>query len=233
MLAGVSSLAGTSWAAEPDAAAMFGAREAIQDISLSPDGTHVAYVVPTQGRGSAVLVSDIVNGGDAKTVMSTQEQGARIADCSWSAVQRIVCTITIVSDTGTQRLTFTRLVAVNRDGTQMKMVSSRESLTALGLMQNGGTIIDWTGGKGDGWALITRAFVPEFSTGTRLAQSKEGLGVDRINTLTLQREHVEQPRDRGGIYRRRGRARARDGHARRGVQRLRARHGQLFLSAQG
>lgn len=194
LLAGVSAMAGAAQAAERDAAAAFGAREAVQDISLSPDGTHVAYVVPSQGRGSAVLVSDIVNGGDAKTVMSTQEQGARIAGCSWSAVERIVCTITVVSDTGAQRLLFTRLIAVNRDGTQLKMVSSRESQTALGLMQNGGTIIDWTGGKGDGWALITRAFVPEYSTGTRLAQTKEGLGVDRINTLTLQREHVEQPR---------------------------------------
>lgn len=194
LLAGVSALAGAAQAAGPDAAAAFGAREAVQDISLSPDGTFVAYVVPAQGRGSAVLVSDIANGGEPKVVMSVQDPGARISDCSWSAVERIVCTVSAAGDTGGQRLTFTRLVAVNRDGTQLKMISSRESQTALAVMQNGGTIIDWTGGKGDGWALITHAYVPEFSTGTRLAQMKQGLGVDRINTLTLARERVEQPR---------------------------------------
>lgn len=194
LLAGVSAIAGVAQAAEPDAAAMFGAREAVQNISLSPDGKFVAYVVPARGRGSAVLVSDVVDGGEPKLVMSVQEQGTRITDCSWSAVARIVCTIFAASDTGGQRLTFTRLVAVNRDGTQLKMISSRESQTALGVMQNGGTIIDWTAGRGDGSVLITHAYVPEFSTGTRLAQTKQGLGVDRINTLTLARERVEQPR---------------------------------------
>ena len=195
LLASVSAMAGAAQAAGGDAAAAFGAREAVQDISLSPDGKSVAYVVPTQGRGTAVLIADIVKGGESKLVMAVQEAGARITDCAWSTAQRIVCTVLVASDTSGQRLRFSRMVAVNSDGTQQKMITKRENLNALDLMQDGGTIIDWTGGKDDGWALVTRRFVPEYSTGTHLAQTRKGLGVERLNTLTLQRENVEGPRE--------------------------------------
>ena len=51
-----------------DAAARFGAREGIEQISQSPDGTHVAIIVPTKGPGAAVLVADLVKGGPPKPV---------------------------------------------------------------------------------------------------------------------------------------------------------------------
>jgi dipeptidyl aminopeptidase/acylaminoacyl peptidase len=41
---------------------------------------------------------------------------------------------------------------------------------------------------------MTRGFVPEVTTGTRLASSEEGVGVIRLNTHSLKESTVEQPR---------------------------------------
>lgn len=43
-----------------DLAETFGAREAVRQISLSPDGTKVAIIQPTKGRGSALMIGDLV-----------------------------------------------------------------------------------------------------------------------------------------------------------------------------
>ncbi|HEX8486050.1 MAG TPA: hypothetical protein VF643_11765 [Sphingomonas sp.] len=50
-------------------AASFGARENIQQISLSPDGTHVAMIMPMAGQASAVFVVDTVAGGVPKPIL--------------------------------------------------------------------------------------------------------------------------------------------------------------------
>lgn len=55
---------------------------------------------------------------------------------------------------------------------------------ALGYTLFGGSVIDWNTGQ-DGHVLMLRRYVPEFSTGTRLAQMEEGLAVDNINSVDL------------------------------------------------
>jgi dipeptidyl aminopeptidase/acylaminoacyl peptidase len=61
----------------------------------------------------------------------------------------------------------------------------------LGFNSNGGGLIDWGGGSG--MALMTRDYVLERSTGTLVSNTKEGLGVDLVDTNTLSRKVVEQP----------------------------------------
>ncbi|WP_204272530.1 hypothetical protein, partial [Enterobacter hormaechei] len=41
---------------------------------------------------------------------------------------------------------------------------------------------------------MTTMFVPEHSTGTHLANTREGMGVELVDTTTLKRRSVEQPR---------------------------------------
>jgi len=45
-----------------DPAARFGARENVADISLSPDGRKVAYIVPRAGQGNALFTVDLAGG---------------------------------------------------------------------------------------------------------------------------------------------------------------------------
>ena len=45
-----------------DAAAAFGARPSISDMSLSPDGQSVAYITPTDGQGAALYTLSLTKG---------------------------------------------------------------------------------------------------------------------------------------------------------------------------
>ena len=42
--------------------------------------------------------------------------------------------------------------------------------------------------------LMTHYYVPEYSTGTHAAETRQGLGVDLVDTATMSRKVVEQPR---------------------------------------
>lgn len=181
-----------------DAAAKFGARQAIRQISLSPDGSHAAVIAPYQDRGEALFIADLVKGGQPKLVLTASGKPDRLTRCRWSSDTRLVCTIFIQQDNGSGLLAFTRLVGIDSAGGGLKMLSNRQTGRVLGVTQQGGEVIDWTGDGHSGTALITRTYVPEETIGTHLAETREGLGVDVIDTATLSRRTVEQPR-RGAV----------------------------------
>jgi acetyl esterase/lipase len=56
----------------------------------------------------------------------------------------------------------------------------------------GGAIIDWLPDE-DGAVLMARTYLPDDHVGSRLGSSSEGLGVDRVDTRTLEIRHVEPP----------------------------------------
>ena len=175
-------------------AAAFGAREAIRQISLSPDGTHVALVVPTNGRGEALQIADLVAGGNPRTILTASGNPDHLADCHWSTTTRLVCQMVTVADDGYNILGFSRAIALDSDGGKMKILTASDNARALHVMQDGGTVIDWTAAGAAGSVLMTRKFVPEVTTGTHLANETDGLGVERIDTVTLARRTIEQPR---------------------------------------
>lgn len=180
--------------AEPSKQAKaFGAREFIQDISLSPDGKRVAIVEPDAGRGARLIVADFATGA-MTPVTSVSGDPERFDSCHWTNNTRIVCRI-YGQTTDVGFLTgFTRMIAINADGSNPKMLSQVGSSRSLGPTLNGGRVIDWTGqGKG-GSVLALRAFVPEETTGTRFASDAQGLGVESIDTVTAARRTIEPPR---------------------------------------
>ena len=174
-------------------AARFGAMPGVEDIALSPDGTKVAIVSP-YGGGQVLMIADLVAGGDAKTIMRASAKDGRLFGCVWATDSRIVCKLHMVSDTTGLLLGFTRNFALDADGSNIAQLSARESANALGIMQHGGTVIDWGIPDAPGSILVSRQFIPEKSTASRLASSAEGLGVEKIETVTLRRAMVEQPR---------------------------------------
>lgn len=182
-----------------DFAEAFGAREAVRQISLSPDGTKVAIIQPTKGRGSALMVGDLVNGGALKAIVASTGNPDKLVDCHWSTDTRLICRISITTNVDGERLGFSRIVAVDADGKNLKLLSARTSDRSLGLMQNGGSLIDW-GAGGNGSALMTRLFVPETSTGTHIAESQTGLGVELIDTNSLSRKQIEPARENAVDY---------------------------------
>lgn len=178
--------------AQSKEAAKFGNREFIQQISLSPDGTRVAMLEPVTGRGSALVVADVAT-GTTKVVLRSSGAPDRLRSCHWASDTRIICNVYMIEQ-GTQKLPFTRMVTLNADGTDLKVLSSRESSNALEIMQFGGSIVDWGPDGSNGSVLMTRDYVPEYSTGTHLANTDEGRGVDLVDATTLRRRTVETPR---------------------------------------
>ncbi|MEQ1547816.1 MAG: alpha/beta fold hydrolase, partial [Chakrabartia sp.] len=117
----------------------------------------------------------------------------RLSWCNWASNTRFVCALYGLSDDAGLLLPFTRLIAVNSDGSDVKQLGQRASSSALGIRQFDGDVIGWNASD-DGQILMSRTYVPENTIGTHLASTSEGLGVDRINTLTLKSTRVEQPK---------------------------------------
>lgn len=179
--------------AQDELAAKFGAREAVQDISLSPDGNKVAILTPTKDRGVALVIGDLIAGG-LKMVTSSTGEPEQLEKCDWTSATRIICVVSTTSWVDGQRLGFSRLIAVNSDGSEMKMISAPSNSRALGVAQSGGQLIDWGADDASGSALITRDYVPEQTTGSHLADSRDGRGVDLVDTQTGRRRAIEPPR---------------------------------------
>jgi len=192
--------AGQPAAAANDTAAKFGARDAVLDISLAPDGKALAVVRPTEGSGAAVFVTSLVGTPEMKPILKSSGSPDRLRYCRWTSNTRLICAVFMVVDFDGRKLGFTRLVAVNSDGSNLKQLSAKESSNALSISTGGGEIIDWIGDGSSGSVLMARYFAPETSTGTMLSQKQEGYGVERIDTVTMARTTVEPPNEAAQTY---------------------------------
>lgn len=177
----------------------FGARENIQQISLSPDGDKVAMLMPTAGRGMALFIANFAGDATPRPIMKSTGDGEQLEDCRWSTNIRLICTISLSASDGSVRLGYSRTIALNDDGSKAKVLSARTSSNALEITQDGGSLVDW-GADGTGTVLMTHYYVPEYSTGTHTAETRKGLGVDLVDTTTLSRKVVEQPRENVVAY---------------------------------
>jgi acetyl esterase/lipase len=186
-------------AAAFDAAAAFGARPSVEDLSLSPDGMNVAYIVPTTGQGSALNVLSLAKGASPRRIATTSGKPDRLSDCRWVANDRLICTIygTVNGPVGVAA--YSRVVAMNIDGTNVKILTTQENLHSRGFSLDGGSIIDWLPDE-DGAALMSRWYLPDDRTGSHLGSSKSGLGVDWLNTRTLASRPVVAPFDQAVEY---------------------------------
>ena len=184
-------------AVDPNAA-LFGERESATEMHLSPNGTLVSYIVPSLGGGAVAFVANVET-GDAKAFLNSSGS-QKLRWCAFVTDQRLVCRYTAtVSDDG-MLLPFSRLIAINRDGTGMKELGQSASFYDSDYRQYDGDIIDWLPGAG-GSVLMARAYVSESGkTGTRMIRGKEGLGVDRLDTISLKVVPVEEARRDVSFY---------------------------------
>jgi acetyl esterase/lipase len=175
------------------AAAKFGARDAVTDMSLSPDGKSIAYLAPLKGAGTALFVGDLTTGAAPKPILASSGQPDRLMHCSWATDTRLICDIYMIADTGNGYLSYSRMVAISSDGSNEKELS-RTDRDALYTVQNGGNVIDLTGdGKNDGTVLMTHDVVAQNTTGTMFGSNRTGLGVDLVDTANLSHHIVEAP----------------------------------------
>lgn len=176
-----------------DAAALFGAREAISHVSISPDGTKVAFLGPATGRASVLFTLDTTAGWTPKAIMKATGDPERLFGCEWISNARLICRLGGNITNGDEIIGFSSTVAVNDDGTNLKLLSKRQGANALYTDYRGGGVIDFSPGD-DASVLMMRAYVPESNISTRIEKTDEGMGVDLVNSITGRTKRVEPPR---------------------------------------
>jgi len=201
MLAGTSVKAQQPTAAAPaaaapaDASALFGPREGASFLDVSPSGRYAVYVAPARGTASAAVVADLVEGGSARPVLRSSGQPERLRWCRFVSDTRLICSVSGIGKIEGSLVGFSRLFAVNADGSNIRELGQRESGFDAGLRQSSGAILDWLPQDGNA-VLMARNYVPEAMTsGSRMSRRLEGLGVDRIDIDSLQVTQIE-PADR-------------------------------------
>ena len=173
-------------------AAAFGARPSAEQVSISPSGNKVTVLTPGRGAQTSLKVFDLVT-GDEKTIISSPGTPETLHWCRFGSETQIVCRYggNLVVDG--VLVGFGRLIKVGTDGKGMAQLGQRSSFYDAGLRQNDGQILDWLTGEG-GAVLMARDYVKEAGrTGTRMARIKEGLGVDKVDLVSLKTETVESP----------------------------------------
>lgn len=182
----------SSFAQSSDPAAAFGARESIESIALSPSGRRLAYVAPAEGQASRLFTVDLET-GDSRLTTSADGVRQRLGGCSWVSEERLLCTVFALTASPGEIVSVSRLVALDRDGGNIRVLGQTDSLYQRGVSLWGGNIVDWLPGQ-DGAVLMGQNFVPERRAGTNLERRGEGYGVVRVDTSNLQSRTVEQGR---------------------------------------
>jgi dipeptidyl aminopeptidase/acylaminoacyl peptidase len=175
-----------------DPALAFGSRPSVSDVSLSPDGASVAFVAPSANRGAVVYAVSTIGDSKPRVVLTSDGRPFRLLGCQWVSNSRLVCTVYWVQDVYARLVPFTRLVAVDADGRNLKVLSTQQREYQNGIALGGGQIIDLLPDE-DGIVLMSRVYVPDNSTGSLIGTTERGYGVDRIDTRTLQKTVVEKP----------------------------------------
>ncbi len=170
---------------------IFGQRQAVLDASISPSGKQLAILRPANDTGEALYVINLAGDPQMLPVLSNNVEGQHVRWCDWISETRLLCSIRGQADSPGGILGLTRLVAVDNDGSNMKAVSDGTSSRSLRGTQLGGSIVAWHIDQEPGSILITRDYVGEFTTGSHMGSTKEGLGVDELDIKSLRRTPVE------------------------------------------
>lgn len=182
-----------------DAAALFGAREGVQQISLSPGGTRIAFIAPAKGQGNALYVVDAAGGKAPTLALTASGDPERISYCRWVSEDRLACEIYILVKGAIEIVPATRMVAVDATGGNTKLLSNHDRSDDRGLVLSGDRVVDWLTGD-DGSVLIGRMYVPAERIGSNLKDIRKGLGVDRLDTRSLSVKEIEPPKANAAGY---------------------------------
>ncbi|MGN6621739.1 MAG: alpha/beta hydrolase family protein [Sphingomonas sp.] len=194
LLGGLQQVQGDTPSSSADGPAhAFGARPEIEDVSLSPDGSSLAAIEPNGARGSALYVVKLDGDRTPKPILTAEGGKEELRDCHWSTDTRIVCTIYLLSNQMSDILGFERVISIGSDGTDEKVLTAPTNARSLGVAQLGGEVIDWLSDDNGGSVLMEQTHVPESTTGTSIANTRQGLGVTKIDTTSLRQTTVEQP----------------------------------------
>ena len=137
-------------------------------------------------RGRAFISSGSMPNPHPRPALGSDGKPFRLQSCEWVSNSRLVCTVFGLQKVNLELVSFTRLVAVDADGSNLKLLSTKQGPYARGLQLYGGEVLDLLPDE-DGIVLMARVYLPDDHLGSHIGSAQRGLGVDRIDTRTLQR----------------------------------------------
>jgi dipeptidyl aminopeptidase/acylaminoacyl peptidase len=178
-----------------DPPAAFGAREGVLDIALSPSGGKLAFIAAGPGRSTILYTGSTAGGVAPRVALTADGKPERLLRCGWVSEARLVCTVyfTVKTMVPGQPAGVSRVLAVDEDGRNIKLLSRRSTSDDEYAVLGGGEVIDWLPGT-EGAVLMGRNYVPNSRIGSNLQDRREGYGVDRIDTASLSTKTVESPK---------------------------------------
>jgi dipeptidyl aminopeptidase/acylaminoacyl peptidase len=184
-------------AAEP--AALFGVRENVEQLDLSPSGRRLVFLQPGPGRATHIYLYELGGGGAPTPVSRSDGNPERFRWCRFATEDRLVCRVVGMTRTQDVLVPFSRLISMNTDGSDPQLLGQRSSFYDVRIRQFDGSILDWS--AADGTVMMAREIVPEQQMlGSRVGRTGNGLSVERIDLRTLRSTRVEAPNARASGY---------------------------------
>ncbi len=205
-------LAAVPATAEPsldELAARFAARPAARSVVLSPQGDKIAYVGAYKSGGNAVYVADLKT-GDSKAMLAGSTLELRPYRCTFKSETRLICLVYGVANFGAENGGYTRIIAVDTDGKNLKMLSQRTGYYTEASF-GGGQIINYLPDDPDhvlmqveiGYTEQTHSLIKAPEEGTAAAVVDIHTGTQRI-VEPSHRNVAELEADASGAVRFRG-----------------------------
>jgi dipeptidyl aminopeptidase/acylaminoacyl peptidase len=131
---------GASNAAAPDPLAVaFGTMPGLWGVRMSPDGSKVSFLQMHSEDLPILVILDLTS-GKANLAMASTQDGFDLRWCNWANNERLLCGFIAITG-GWDTYSVTRLVAVNADGSEMKVLLQRKLRDEFAQFQD--RVVDW------------------------------------------------------------------------------------------
>ena len=192
LLAIVSTPSGAAPMPLDQAAKLFGTRENVRTMDISPSGNLIVMLVSGKAGDTGVMLADLTT-GNTKALTSSTGHGEYLRACDFASETQLICRVTGTASYLGDIVGFSRLLTLKTDGTGMHTLGQQQSARDASIRQSDGAILDWLPGQ-PGSVLMAREYVPETdTTGSNINRTAEGLGVDRIDLASMHYSPIERP----------------------------------------
>ena len=183
-------LAAAPAAAAPDTAALFATRPAAMGVALSPDGSKIVYLSAYRNDGRAVMVAEVAT-GKVNVVFALTGLAVKPYPCRFKTETRLICSVYGIIGSGKVAQGFTRVLAVDTDGKNVRILGQRNAPREASVQYNGGGVIDDM--PGDPAHVLMQVDVAETDTSdTNIRTAGEGRGAALVDINTGVRRIVER-----------------------------------------
>lgn len=172
-------------AAEPTPISAFARLPHIRNVTISPSGTHIAFITSQGDRNGALSMP--IDGSSAPQGIVSDRDDYELQWCNWANDKRLLCSFrAMVSEAGIV-YPITRLIAVNADGSQMKVLIQNSE---AGIAQFHDRILDWTPDEPDSVLIeldddrngYPSVFELNVNTGRKLIRARESAPIRSFTT---------------------------------------------------